>query len=46
MNGIEVVTNFATELPPIYVDGGQIQQALQERGIDRKRQIRNEAFFG
>lgn len=28
LKGIEVVTRFAPGLPPVYVDGGQVQQAL------------------
>jgi two-component system NtrC family sensor kinase len=28
LKGIEVVTRFADDLPPVYVDGGQLQQAL------------------
>jgi two-component system NtrC family sensor kinase len=28
LKGIEVVVTFAPDLPPVYVDGGQVQQAL------------------
>jgi len=28
LKGIEVVTRFTPDLPPVYVDGGQLQQAL------------------
>jgi CheY-like chemotaxis protein len=28
LNGIEVVTEFAADLPPVFADGGQLQQAL------------------
>lgn len=28
LKGIEVVSEYAVDLPPIYVDGGQVQQAL------------------
>jgi two-component system NtrC family sensor kinase len=28
LKGIEVVATFAPDLPPVYVDGGQVQQAL------------------
>ncbi len=39
------------EKPVFYLVGNgamikELKAALQERGIDRKRQIRNEAFFG
>jgi ferredoxin-NADP reductase len=47
-----VLTDLPTYHKPVFYlvgNGGMIRElkaALQERGIDRKRQIRNEAFFG
>ena len=46
---IDELTTFDRPVFYLVGNGGMIKElkaALQERGVDRKRQIRNEAFFG
>ncbi len=40
INGIEVVGTFADDLPPVFVDGGQIQQALLNLVLNAEQAMR------
>src|SRR6185295_18043303 len=41
LKNIEIVTNFAPGLPPVYVDGGQIQQALLNLVLNAEQAMKN-----
>lgn len=43
LKGIEVVTRFAPGLPPIYVDGGQVQQALLNLVLNAEQAMQTSA---
>jgi two-component system NtrC family sensor kinase len=43
LKGIEVVTSFAPDLPPVHVDGGQIQQALLNLVLNAEQAMKESA---
>lgn len=43
LKGIEVVTRFTPDLPPVYVDGGQLQQALLNLVLNAEQAMQSSA---